>query len=295
METQDSSLPLSGIVVLDLTRVLAGPYCTRLLCRHGRAGHQGRAPRLGRRHPARPAPDRARTAGPEQLLHARERRQGERGHRSVQRGGHGGAARPGAPAPTSSSRTSRPAWSRGWAATTRPCGPSSRTSSTARSPATGRPGPWCNRPAFAHTTNAMSGLMHLEQGDGTQPRASNLQAADVLAATQASGRSSAGLFRRNRTGQGAHIDVSMLEALIGADSVAYPSVLNGGEGATATRAPAWSCTGSAGVTWRCRSWARPISGGASWQLMKRPELNHRSALRRVGRGRLEATGPRCAI
>ncbi|HSB60177.1 MAG TPA: CoA transferase, partial [Vicinamibacteria bacterium] len=57
----------------------------------------------------------------------------------------------------------------------------------------------------------------------------NLQAADVLAATHAVGVIGAALFRRLRTGAGAHLDVSMLEALVGADSITFASVLNGGE------------------------------------------------------------------
>jgi crotonobetainyl-CoA:carnitine CoA-transferase CaiB-like acyl-CoA transferase len=72
-------------------------------------------------------------------------------------------------------------------------------------------------------------MMALEQGDEAAPRASNLQAADVLAAAHAMGAIMAALWRRARTGRGAHLDVSMLEALVGADSVTYASVLNGGE------------------------------------------------------------------
>jgi len=93
----------------------------------------------------------------------------------------------------------------------------------------GQTGPWRSRPAFAHIINAASGLMHLEQGDEPAPRVSNLQAADVLAATHAATVILSALIRRGRTGKGAHLDVSMLEALIAADSVTYAAVLNGGE------------------------------------------------------------------
>lgn len=93
----------------------------------------------------------------------------------------------------------------------------------------GQTGPWRSRPAFAHIINAASGLMHLEQGDEPAPRASNLQAADVLAATHAATAILSALIRRGRTGKGAYLDVSMLEALIAADSVTYAAVLNGGE------------------------------------------------------------------
>jgi crotonobetainyl-CoA:carnitine CoA-transferase CaiB-like acyl-CoA transferase len=92
----------------------------------------------------------------------------------------------------------------------------------------GQTGPWRDRPAFAHIVNAISGLMHLERGDEPAPRASNLQAADVLAGTHAVGAILAALWRRARTGQGARVDVSMLEALVSADSITFASVLNGG-------------------------------------------------------------------
>src|SRR4030095_5324550 len=90
-------------------------------------------------------------------------------------------------------------------------------------------GPWRARPAFAHIINAQSGLMHLEQGDEAAPRASNLQAADVLAGPHAAGAIMGALIRRGRTGRGAHLDVSMPEALVAADSVTYAAVLNGGQ------------------------------------------------------------------
>ncbi|MBI2493970.1 MAG: CoA transferase, partial [Candidatus Rokubacteria bacterium] len=92
----------------------------------------------------------------------------------------------------------------------------------------GQTGPWRSRPAFAHIINAISGLMHLDQGDLPAPRSSNLQAADVLAATHATTAIMGALLRRGRTGRGAHLYVSMLEALIAADSVSYAAVLNGG-------------------------------------------------------------------
>ena len=93
----------------------------------------------------------------------------------------------------------------------------------------GQTGPWRSRPAFAHIVNAISGLMHLEQGDEPAPRSSNLQAADVLAGTHAATAILSALIRKGRTGAGAYLDVSMLEALVSADSVTYAAVLNGGE------------------------------------------------------------------
>jgi crotonobetainyl-CoA:carnitine CoA-transferase CaiB-like acyl-CoA transferase len=92
----------------------------------------------------------------------------------------------------------------------------------------GQTGPLSGAPAFAHLISAMAGLMHLEQQGEPAPDPIYLQAADVLAGTHAFGAILAALFRRGRTGEGARLDVSMLEALVAAEDISFGAVLNGG-------------------------------------------------------------------
>jgi crotonobetainyl-CoA:carnitine CoA-transferase CaiB-like acyl-CoA transferase len=92
----------------------------------------------------------------------------------------------------------------------------------------GQTGPLRDFPAFHHIVNAMSGVMHLERQTDAAPRVGYLQAADVLSGTHALGAILAGLVRRARTGRGAYLDVSMLEALIAAEDITFGAVLNGG-------------------------------------------------------------------
>ena len=93
----------------------------------------------------------------------------------------------------------------------------------------GQTGPLRDTPAFHHIINAVSGIMHLERQTDPVPRIGYLQAADVLAGTHAFGAILAGLVRRGRTGQGAYLDVSMLEAMIAAEDITYGAIINGGD------------------------------------------------------------------
>jgi crotonobetainyl-CoA:carnitine CoA-transferase CaiB-like acyl-CoA transferase len=93
----------------------------------------------------------------------------------------------------------------------------------------GQTGPMSSMQAYAHLINAISGVMDLERSGDARPRVSYLQTADVLAGAHAFGSISAALVRRGRTGRGAYLDVSMLECLIAADDIAYTSLLNGAD------------------------------------------------------------------
>src|SRR5262245_11689292 len=99
----------------------------------------------------------------------------------------------------------------------------------------GQSGPLSGTQAFAHIINAISGMMSLEREPDGEPRVTYLQAADVLAGAHAFGAILAALIRRGRTGQGAYLDVSMLECLVAAEDVSYGSILNAGPVAAGPR------------------------------------------------------------
>jgi CoA:oxalate CoA-transferase len=93
----------------------------------------------------------------------------------------------------------------------------------------GQTGPLRDRPAFAHLINAASGAMDLDRQGEPEPRVAYLQSADALAGVHAFGLVLAAVLRRQRTGQGAYLDVSMLQSLWGAEDIGIAAALNGGE------------------------------------------------------------------
>lgn len=82
----------------------------------------------------------------------------------------------------------------------------------------GQTGPSSQLPAYAPVIHAASGfdLAHLTyQGGRQRPDYCGIFVADVLAGVQAFGAIGAALNQRHRTGSGQHIDLSMLEAMLG--------------------------------------------------------------------------------
>ena len=224
----DSSAPLAGLVVLDFTRVLAGPYCTRLLADLGARVIKVERPGDG---------DETRR-GIFQLEEDRED-QGTYfvrcnvGKESVALDlGHPEAR----PILRDLARVADVVIENFVPGVVDRLGCDYETLAAERPDLVycsisgyGQTGPWRQRPAFAHLVNAASGMMHLEQGPEPAPRPAYIQAADVLAGTHAFGAILAALVRRGRTGEGARLDVSMLETLIAAEDLTFGSVLNGGD------------------------------------------------------------------
>lgn len=82
----------------------------------------------------------------------------------------------------------------------------------------GQEGPKAHHPAYAPVIHAASGfdMVNLHyQDDVDRPATGGIFVADVLGGTHAFGAIQAALYQREKTGKGQHIDLSMLEAMVG--------------------------------------------------------------------------------
>lgn len=84
----------------------------------------------------------------------------------------------------------------------------------------GQSGPNAQRPGYAHIAHSMTGFLaiqslHREQPEA--PRGPGIALADVMAGVTAFGAICAALFKRERTGDGEHIDIALFDSLFAAN------------------------------------------------------------------------------
>jgi CoA:oxalate CoA-transferase len=201
--------PLAGILIVDLTRVLAGPFCTMVLCDLGARVIKVEAPGRG---------DDARHIGPFvgdesayfmslnrgkesialDLKHAPDREVFEKllaradvlaeNFRPgvMQRLGYGWEALQGRHPRLILASTS----------------------------GFGQTGPYAARPAYDIVVQAMGGLMSLTGHSGGPPTRAGTSAGDITAGLFAAIGIQAALLERQRSGRGTHVDVAMLDAQV---------------------------------------------------------------------------------
>ncbi|MFK7895795.1 MAG: CaiB/BaiF CoA transferase family protein [Myxococcota bacterium] len=121
----------------------------------------------------------------------------------------------------------------------------------------GQEGPWSSRPAYAPMVQAEAGTLAMGAAlRGSRPRGETMQHADLYAGMMACQAIVAALYHRERTGEGQHLDIAMGEALL------YVN-----EHATAERA---GYPGSSGFpTWNFESFE--LGDGNSVHVMGLPE------------------------
>ena len=79
----------------------------------------------------------------------------------------------------------------------------------------GEKGPWVRKPVYDPVIQALSGLTTIQAGsDAERPRLVRTVLPDKLSAIAASQAIGAALFRRERTGEGQHVRLSMLDAVM---------------------------------------------------------------------------------
>jgi crotonobetainyl-CoA:carnitine CoA-transferase CaiB-like acyl-CoA transferase len=92
----------------------------------------------------------------------------------------------------------------------------------------GQTGPNASLPGYAHVAHAMSGwlaLQHLHRDPPEAPRGPGIAIGDTTTGLTAFAAVCAALFKRERTGLGEHIDISLFDALFCSNDVTYQHAL----------------------------------------------------------------------
>ena len=84
----------------------------------------------------------------------------------------------------------------------------------------GQTGPNAKRPGYAHVAHAMSGwlaLQFLHRDPPERPRGPGIAIGDTTTGLTAFGAVCAALFKRERTGEGEHLDIALFDSLFGSN------------------------------------------------------------------------------
>jgi CoA:oxalate CoA-transferase len=202
-------LPLAGVRVLDLTRVLAGPYCTMLLADLGADVVKIE----------RPEGDDARTFGP--FLPSGESAYFagiNRGKRSIVLNLKDAADKATFLQLVEKAdvvvENFRPGTMEGFG-----LGPAELAAVNpqlvyASVSGFGRTGPYRRRPAYDVIVQALGGLMSITGHDADEPARVGTSISDILAGIYGALSVTASLLRRERTGRGADLDLAMLDCTV---------------------------------------------------------------------------------
>lgn len=92
----------------------------------------------------------------------------------------------------------------------------------------GRTGPWADRPGFDGIAQAFSGMMHMTGDPEGPPAAAGFAIADSTAAVHGFAALGYALLHRERSGEGQHIDIAMVDAMFHLSEVLSQYDLSGG-------------------------------------------------------------------
>lgn len=99
----------------------------------------------------------------------------------------------------------------------------------------GSAGPWRDRPGYDYLVQALSGLMMTTGDPKGPPTKTGVSVVDHLGGIYAALAVLAALYRREATGEGGHIDLSLMDCTLSLFSYLAASLLNAGDMPTRTR------------------------------------------------------------